>query len=235
MQAYPTFDYELELWKKDYIVIGVDEVGRGAIAGPIVASALAFAPYVNVKGKRNKVKVKNYSNYQLPITNYQKRIIIDDSKRLTEKQRKITRDWLINNCLGYYQASISVDYINKYGISKANRKVMRDAVAGLINKLKTDKKLFILSDFLPIRHVKTISTNQQINLIHGDQISCSIAAASIIAKVSRDMYMCQISSQFPKYFWHQNKGYGTKYHISAIKQYGINDHHRKQFISKYIK
>lgn len=201
----PDFSFEKKLWKKYPIVIGVDEVGRGALAGPVVAGAVVF----------NNINIT---------------IKIDDSKRLTEKQREKGVKWIKKNCLAWAVGETSVYYINKFGIVKATEIAFRKAIKNLLSILKKEKT-FLIVDAFYVKYVKGIGLKHQKAIIKGDQKSISIASASIIAKVYRDKLMRKLSLKFKHYGWDRNKGYGTKEHVAQISRSGISPYHRISFVS----
>jgi len=214
----PSFKFENAVWKNDFkIVAGIDEVGRGSFAGPVVAAAVAFAPM---------------SNYQFPMTNeFSNEIIINDSKQLTAKQREIADIWIRKHALGFGIGEASVAQINKFGIKKASEIAFRKAIIN--SRLAVD---FLLIDAFYIPYVKNLRRKNQKAIIKGDTKSISIAAASIIAKVYRDKLMASLSKQskYKKYGWDKNKGYGTKQHREAILKYGITKLHRKLFVRNCV-
>ena len=202
----PTFEYELEIaGGDDLIIAGVDEVGRGALAGPIVAAAVVFDP-------------KEWVDNALQLTTYP----ILDSKILAEKQRikmdKIIRKQAMDLAIG----QVDVDEIDKHGIGAANILAFKRALDGLTN-----------CDFALIdgRRFRGFEYGYRC-LIKGDSKSISIAAASIIAKVFRDSLMAKLHKEFEIYNFAKNFGYGTKYHIETIKKHGPSSHHRKSFLKK---
>ncbi len=194
----PSFKEEKILWKKGIkYVVGVDEVGRGAFAGPLVAAAVIFPPF------------------------FSKQLEINDSKLLLEKKRiKIAKE-IKKNALSIGIGSTSVNFINKHGIIKANQKAFYNAVKNLNNKPD-----YILIDAF---YIKKLDKLIQKPIIHGDSISTTIAAASIIAKVYRDNIMINLHKKYPMYNFLNNKGYGTKYHRDMIKKYDTCKHHRTCF------
>lgn len=241
----PTFTYEKQIWRKGYkYIAGIDEVGRGCFAGPVVAAAVAFAPN---------------SNYQIPITNQiqnsklkiSKRnlIIINDSKKLTKIQREIAAKWIKENCLAWGIGEASVSTINRIGIVKATgmafRKGIKMANERLNKNIYIDPRLrgndrcidYLLIDAFYVPHVRGLRRKNQKALIKGDSKSISIAAASILAKVYRDELMEKIGKRqrYKKYDWVSNKGYGTKKHLEAIRLHGTNGYHRRQFVETYLK
>ncbi len=212
------FQHEIKLWRRGYIVVGVDEVGRGAFAGPIVAAACAFDP--SIRQLADKMRSKD--------------IIINDSKLLTQKQREQASLWIKNHCIVHSVSAVDVRMINKIGIVKANIVAMRKAVVQLINQLNETASFFVLSDYFHIPRLRGVGRNRQKNLVHGDKLSFSIAAASIIAKVERDRLMRDLSKKHNKYKWHLNKGYGTEHHRKTLQMYGKTELHRDTFVQNYI-
>ena len=178
------------------IEAGCDEAGRGCLAGPVVAAAVILP-----------------KNYKHPILN--------DSKKLTAKQRNLLRDEILSSAIATKVAFIDNNEIDEMNILRASIKAMHVAIEGL------DKvPQFLLIDgnrFFPYKGIdyKTI--------IKGDGLFLSIAAASVLAKTFRDEYMEQIHCEFPEYEWNRNKGYPTAFHRAAIMKYGITPFHRKSF------
>lgn len=228
MKAYPHLDYELDLWKKGFLVAGIDEVGRGAFAGPLVVGAVILKP---IQQFNNSAIKQLYS------------IGINDSKLLTSDRRKLilklAQEFILYSQLQY----ISCDKINEKGVGFAN-KLGFELVAKKISlkgrtfgkNAKSDtpkrsdlkeRKIFFLSDAFKIPKV---SLDVQKNIVRGDTLSISIALASILAKVTRDSYMEKLSVKFPSYGFERNKGYGTLFHRESIKTQGPNIHHRTAFI-----
>ncbi len=187
-------------------VIGVDETGRGAGAGPIGACAVA----VDQKGLEYLKTIEN----------------LRDSKKLSSNRRYVIFEKLIKN-VSYHMCFTGVDYINRYGINAANCCVMETCVNAVTNRnsaLLVDGNMKI-NIFLETRY-----------LTKGDDRSLVIAAASIIAKVERDSQMVALSSSglYNRYQWHCNMGYLTKAHIKAIKEYGPSKLHRAKFVKKFV-
>ena len=175
---------------------GCDEAGRGCLAGPVVAAAVILP-----------------KNYKHPVLN--------DSKKLTPKQRSELREEIINSAIAWKVAFVDNTEIDEINILRASIKAMHIAIEGLE---KTPQFLIIDGNrFYPYKSVK-YST-----VIKGDSIYFSIAAASILAKTHRDEYMVKIHAEFPQYGWDRNKGYPTSYHRAAILKYGITPYHRKSF------
>lgn len=248
----PDFSFEKKLWKKKYeFIAGVDEVGRGCFAGPVVAGCVIL----------NKQISKS--------TN--KQIKIDDSKKLTPRQREIADKWIRKNCLAWGIGEASVGKINKLGMGKAARiafrqairetnKRLRYSILDTRNKQKLGRQIsnikypsidYLLADAFFVSYVPGLPARRRKNkkgrfykkangrqqaIINGDEKSVSIAAASIIAKVYRDNLMLKLSKRpkYRKYGWGRNKGYGTREHQRAIKKYGITRQHRKQWVDTWL-
>lgn len=202
------FLWEKKLWRLGFeIVAGADEVGRGALAGPVVAAAVALPRSVTVK--------------------------IDDSKKLSPKQREVADKWIRQNCLGFGIGVGSVTMINKLGIVKATNFAFRSALKIILkeNNFSID---YLLIDAFYVPYVASIRKERQIPIVGGDAKSLSIAAASIVAKVYRDKLMKILSTSYPDYYWQDNKGYGTQFHRLAIKSRGATIHHRQLFIRNLV-
>lgn len=216
---FPNFSSEKLLWKKGFrVVAGLDEVGRGAFAGPVVAGCVVFK-------KGQKINPKE--------------IRIDDSKKLTSLQREKASFWIKKNALTWAIGKSEVGVINRLGIVKATKQAFRKAVASAKRKLGKEINYLLIDAFfvsyvpcLPARKGKGC---RQTPIIHGDEKSYSIAAASIVAKVYRDKLMGKLDQKYHfKYAWKENKGYGTKKHQKAIKKYGLTRLHRRVFVRKLI-
>lgn len=232
----PNFYYEREFWKKGFkTVVGVDEVGRGAFAGPVVAAAVVFAP-----------AMKQSSN--LPVGKAGlaiEQLGINDSKLLKPKTRVKLAEQIKKHASVWSVAEVSVSVINRLGIGKASAQVMRKVVGSIIDKITRSRKnvnrekttLFVLVDGFHVKYIPGVGLKKQKAIINGDQKSISIAAASILAKVHRDKLMLSLSKQskYKKYGWGRNKGYGTKEHQKAILRYGLTCIHRKDFIKTWRK
>jgi ribonuclease HII len=178
------------------IEAGCDEAGRGCLAGPVVAAAVILP-----------------KNYKHPVLN--------DSKKLTPKQRFSLRDEIICSAVAWKVAFIDNNEIDELNILRASIKAMHLAIEGLERQPE-----FLLIDgnrFFPYKNIshKTI--------VRGDGIYFSIAAASVLAKTFRDEYMEKIHNVYPNYGWVRNKGYPTSFHRQAIIKYGVTPYHRKSF------
>ena len=175
-------------------IAGVDEVGRGCLAGPVFAAAVIL---------NNKINTKD----------------IKDSKKISFNKRIELCEYIKKNST-YALGSATVEEINKINILNASLLSMKRALSKL--RLKPTMA-YIDGPFAPSLNMKYKT------FIKGDEKITCIAAASIIAKVSRDLFMIKLSNKYPKYSWHKNFGYGTKDHLYGLKKYGITKHHRKKF------
>lgn len=197
-------DYNFDLSFKNEkikVICGVDEAGRGPLAGPVVAAACILPDDLIIEG-------------------------LDDSKKLTEKKREKIFDVIIEKALDYSVASASVEEIEEINILNAAMLAMKRAIEGL-----TIKPDLALIDGNTSRGFN-IETK---TVVHGDAISQSIAAASILAKVTRDRLCYEYDKDYPEYGFAKHKGYGTKLHTDAIKKYGITPIHRPSFLVKLLK
>lgn len=150
---------------------------------------------------------------------------INDSKKLSEKKRDELYVWIISNCVSYGVSVIDHNEIDEINILQASLKAMKNAVA----QLNTKPDLILIDGNKSF--ISEISTKP---VVKGDAKSFSIAAASIIAKVTRDRIMLEAAEMHPEYLWHKNKGYPTKKHIEAVRNFGITPLHRKTFLSKIL-
>lgn len=213
--TYPDFSYEIPHWQDQKFVIGIDEVGRGAFAGPMYIGAVIFP-----------------NNMQDNLVNEILSNRINDSKLLSIKRREELAKFIKKTALLSHIISIPVEDINKIGIGKSGRMGMEHISRKVIAKLGNSGTHFhILTDAFEINRDEFPN---QTPIIRGDSLSISIAAASIIAKVARDRYMTELSSSFPEYGWDKNKGYGTSLHRKAIRASGPTIHHRTDFIRSSI-
>ena len=181
---------------RNLIEAGCDEAGRGCLAGPVTAAAVILP--------------KNYKN---PLLN--------DSKKLTSKQRELLRPEIINSAIAWKVAFIDNIEIDNINILRAAIKAMHLAIEGLS---KVPQHLLI--DGNRFYQFKNISHT---TIIKGDGLYLSIAAASVLAKTFRDEFMDSIHNEYPAYGWNRNKGYATVEHRAAILKYGITPYHRRSF------
>ena len=181
---------------KNLIEAGCDEAGRGCLAGPVTAAAVILP-----------------KNFKHPVLN--------DSKKLTAKQRFALREEIINSAVAWKVAFIDNHQIDKINILRASILAMHNAVADL----ETTPEFLLIdgNSFSPFREIKYKT------IIKGDGLYFSIAAASVLAKTFRDEYMEEIHLEFPEFQWNKNKGYPTADHRNAIMKYGITPYHRRSF------
>lgn len=204
------FDYDLGLNK---LIVGTDEAGRGCGAGGVFAAAVCF----------NSVSddlIKKLS-------------ILNDSKKLSKKHREeifyTIKSETINSVV-----CIDVEEIERINILNASLKAMNIACSNVISQLQhelKDKELQVLVDGNKL--IKNFEYPQQF-IVKGDATSASIAAASILAKVSRDRYMDRLDEKFPQYKWNENAGYLTKEHMALIDKYGLSPYHRPSYLRKHF-
>tara|TARA_Y100001978_G_scaffold163124_1_gene149805 strand:- start:2970 stop:3590 length:621 start_codon:yes stop_codon:yes gene_type:complete len=192
----------LQIMNKDF-EIGIDEVGRGCIFGPVFSAAIVIS-------KENKFNLKNLG--------------VDDSKKLSSKKRNLLMPYIYQHSKDWGIGQGSVREIDDYGIRHATELAMMRA----LDKLKFKPLKIIIDGSLPLR----LWDGLQENIIKGDSKFTSIAAASIFAKEKRDSLMKRFDKKYQGYFIANNKGYGTKAHFSAIKKLGLTDMHRKTFLKK---
>lgn len=187
--------FENEAYAQGYrAIVGTDEVGRGPLAGPVVAAAVVLPRGVEILG-------------------------INDSKKLSEKRREALAEEIKVKALAYKIAEVSPAEIDRVNILHAAERAMKEAVEALP-----------FGDYLLVDGQNQLDVRLPVrNLIGGDSISISIAAASIIAKVYRDHLMVQLDSVYPQYNFAQNKGYGTADHYAALQKYGPSPVHRRSF------
>jgi ribonuclease HII len=200
---YPNLKEEKRLWKKGFkVVVGLDEAGRGPLAGPVVAAAVSIIPN---------------SKFQIPK--------LKDSKKLTLKKREeffkiITKTPNIKWGIG----KVSEKVIDKINIFEATKLAMKRAIKSLERKLKRKANFLILDG-----NFKIDLKIPQKSIIKGDEKVLSCAMASIIAKVTRDKIMEKYAKKFPEYGFEKHKGYGTKFHLKMLKKYGPCKIHRRSF------
>ena len=193
--------YDNKYYSEGFInLVGVDEAGRGPLAGPVVAAAVIFKKNTFIEG-------------------------INDSKKIKEKERENLAEKIKQFALDYSYGIVNHNEIDRINILQASLKAMKIAV----NKLSGKIDLILIDG-----NKSFISDLQTKTIVKGDAKSFSIAAASILAKVKRDEIMRKAAKDFPEYFWENNKGYGTKKHVEAIKKFGYSNFHRKTFLTKIL-
>ena len=214
--SHPDLKLENNLWEKNFNIIGgIDEVGRGAFAGPVVASCVCFTKDIDVPSG----------------------VEINDSKKLTQKKRETAYLWIINNAFIYGVGKGSVTEINRGGLGVAVKRAIRRAVTSAQRRRNFSINYMLLDAFnIPRMKSFPVKINpRQLAIVKGDEKSFSIAAASIVAKVERDLLMRELGSKaiYKKYNWVKNKGYGTLSHRKSILTHGITPHHRVEFVNTF--
>ncbi len=195
------YNYEISAGEKGYkSICGIDEAGRGPLAGPVYAAAVILPVGLEIPG-------------------------LNDSKKLTEKKREELFDIITEKAVACSIASATAKEIDEINILQATFLAMKRAQEGL--NIPADYALIDGNRMPPL----AIDGE---TIIKGDAKSPSIAAASILAKVSRDRYMYELDKQFPQYCFAKHKGYGTKLHYECIEKYGISEHHRLTFLKNII-
>lgn len=198
-----------EFDKSNGIVIGTDEAGRGPAAGGVFAACVYF-PEVSEN------LIKDLSK-------------LNDSKKLSAKSRESIYDIILNSSI-HSIIDIEVDEIEKINILNASLKGMKLACEEVIKKAQLDEFITLVDGNKLIKNY----TYPQKFIIKGDGKSASIAAASILAKVTRDRYMTKLAEEFPQYGWAKNAGYLTAEHLKAIDTYGLSKYHRPSFLRKHF-
>lgn len=196
--------YQLGAYERQYAeyayVCGVDEAGRGPLAGPVAAGAVILPKNCEI-------------------------LYINDSKQLSAKKREELYDDIVHKALAWGVGMVSPQRIDEINILQATYEAMREAINNLA--IKPD---IMLNDAVIIPDIQI----KQVPIIKGDAKSITIAAASILAKVTRDRLMIEYDNQFPGYGFGVHKGYGTKAHIEALKRLGPSEIHRKTFITHFV-
>lgn len=193
------WELENEIYAEGFsLICGVDEAGRGPLAGPVYAAAVILPRDIVIDG-------------------------LNDSKKLTEKKREALFDVITERALTYGIASASVEEIEKLNILNATFLAMNRAIA----KLDPTPELALIDG-----NRSTGIAMPSRCIVKGDSRCADIAAASILAKVSRDRYMLTLAEKYPQYHFEQHKGYGTKLHYEALREYGPSPEHRPSFLRK---
>ena len=201
-RTLPDFQLENKFWARDRLVAGVDEAGRGCVAGPIVAAAVVAAP--------NSCRFGFWGQ-------------VNDSKRIAPELRQRLAAAIAEGVLSFAVGWVLAAEVDELGINQANRLAMERAVQGLTVNIHC-----LLADWISIWPLHLVNM-QQIRVAKGDARHLSIAAASILAKVHRDRYMTEAQGRFPAYGFGKHKGYLTKGHAKALNQYGPCPEHRFSF------
>ena len=186
-----SLDFDEQYYRDGYkLIVGCDEAGRGCLLGPVFAAAVILPPDFNSP-------------------------FINDSKKLSEKQREEAYKIIVENAIAYGVAFIDPDEIDEVNILNASRMAMQKAIENMNHDFD-----LILTDCMKMKGYDV----PVIDLVHGDALSQTIAAASILAKVSRDHLCYELDKKYPRYNIKKNKGYGTKDHLEALKKYGPVKH-----------
>lgn len=197
---------ETELWDKEYKYIAcIDEVGRGCLAGSVVTCAIIMPQGLLIDG-------------------------VNDSKKLTAKKRDMLFDVIRESAVAIGIGEMDCQMVDDINIKNATKLAMKQAIENLKDRDGNN----IIPDFVLIDAEKLDIKIPQMNIIHGDATCHGIAAASIIAKVTRDRQMDEMDKIYPQYKFGKNKGYGTKDHIQALLEYGPIEIHRKTFLKKIL-
>jgi ribonuclease HII len=195
------WDIEKSLFEQGYeLVAGVDEAGRGPLAGDVYAAAVILPKGLIIPS-------------------------LNDSKKLSEKKREALYDVICSEAVSYSVATASVEEIDLYNIRNATYLAMNRAINSLSQKCD-----YVLIDGDAVTNCEYPHEC----VVKGDSKSASVAAASILAKVSRDRYMTLLAEKYPEYMFEKHKGYGTALHIEMLKKYGASPVHRKTFIKKFV-
>lgn len=195
------FEYDSAVRNDFPVICGIDEAGRGPLAGDVYAAAVIFDEEIFIDG-------------------------LNDSKKLTEKKRETLFDEIISKAKAYCVATASVEEIEEINILQATFLAMKRAYEGL----------GIAADIALIDGNRIPNLDCEMKtVVKGDSLSASIAAASILAKVSRDRYMKKLAEKYPEYRFDKHKGYGTKLHNELILEYGPCPVHRMSFLKKLLK
>ena len=203
------FDFDKELAKGFDYLIGTDEAGRGPGAGPVFAAAVCFT-----KVDENLIELLAKLN---------------DSKQISEKTREELFEVIVKNSI-YSIKSGSVEEIEKYNILRTSLNTMKKACLEVWQKIGNEN-IFVAVD--GNKTIMDFKFNQKA-IVKGDFKSASIAAASILAKVSRDNFMKELDKEYPMYHWAENKGYLTAAHLQAVDKFGLTKWHRKKFFEKHF-
>lgn len=197
----PDYSYELSALQSGFTAVcGVDEAGRGPLAGPVYAAAVILPQGLVIEG-------------------------LNDSKKLSEKKRELLYDEITKNAVAWSVAYATEKEIDEYNILQATFLAMKRAVESL--EPKADYAL-IDGNRMPLLDIRGET------VIKGDSLSMSIAAASILAKVTRDRLMMDIDKMYPQYQFSKHKGYGTKLHYEMLAEHGVSPVHRRSFLKKIL-
>lgn len=261
--SHPDFSFEKKLQNKGYeFVAGVDEVGKGCFAGPLVTGCVIFPPFSRGPASRQPQIHPHRVTPALGLPALEspleipEDVVINDSKQVKPRQREKSAEWIKEHALAWGIGEVSAEKINHVGMAKAAKICFRQSISQARKRLGKPID-FLLADAFFVSYVPGLPARRRKNkkgkyyknsrqndenvhgrqqaIIDGDAKSISIAAASIIAKVYRDKLMQRLSRRpkYKVYGWGRNKGYGTREHQAAIKKYGLTRQHRKQWVETW--
>lgn len=229
---YPSFQIEELYWENDQHVVGLDESGRGCLAGPVFAAAVIFPQrfdlIANISNFFSKLEDSSSPSHKLylKIINNPK-LLINDSKVLDVFTREIAFDFIVKFAYSFSISQVDEEIIDNINILQASQLAFRKC----LEKLRLNNE-HILIDGNYFKKYKNLSYE---TVVKGDSKSYSIAAASILAKVSRDRYMKSVvHKKYPEYSFNHHVGYATKEHFNALEKFGETEFHRKSFLKKYF-
>ena len=212
LQQLKKIEEELYMQKGLKTIAGIDEAGRGPLAGPVVVACCLMPRNSMIEG-------------------------VNDSKKIAEKKREKLYESITEKAISYGVGIIGQTEIDEINILNATKKGLTKAIQELEDKLKQKPELGIIKpDAILVDALTKIDTDgiPYQSIVHGDAISYSIACSSIIAKVTRDRIMRQWDEIYPQYGFAKHKGYGTAAHIQAIREYGLCPLHRRSFTKNFI-
>lgn len=230
-------------------VIGTDEAGRGPGAGPVFAAAVCFKMGDDVVESSAAAESGNESGSTTALATQRQKLfealsLLNDSKQISEKNRESLYETIVNlpeSVCAYHIEAGSVEQIEKINILNTSLSCMHLACENVAVKLNKGKALGAAPFTILVDGNKKIKqangkvwAASQTTVVKGDSKSAAIAAASILAKVSRDRFMCALAKEFPHYGWERNKGYLTAEHVEAIKKHGVTCWHRAKFLRKIL-
>ncbi len=191
------FDQNIRIKENITNIVGLDEAGRGPLAGPVATAAVVLP--------------KDYQNE-----------MINDSKKLTDKERRLLFEEIKKMALAYKVILVPVETIDSINILEADRKGMQECLEDVESQVEVD---YVITDYMRLK-----TAHPLLSIPKGDATSLAVAAASIVAKVTRDDYMIELDKKYPQYDLAKNKGYGTKKHLEALKRFGyVKGLHRLSF------
>ncbi len=208
------------------IIIGVDEVGRGAVAGPMYLGGVVVIP----SHPLFSLLSQRFEFLNLLLEEKEK-IILRDSKKMTPRQRQRAARFLESQ-LNFFLVKISNQLIDEKGISQAFKLGLNQLLERVSSVFSlTETKLLLDGNLLPSLDVPLVAAEA---VVKGDNKIGVIAAAAVVAKVHRDEFMTNLSPTYPEYHWEKNVGYGTREHFEAIRRLGVTPYHRRSFLTRVL-